>query len=96
MIHEYFQARDRDEPVWDLNEMLNVELKHDNKQSLKTRWDETIIAMKTQPGKNVYHRQLQQSEQLKPLLSLCIQDTVQTGESRLKMMVVRHLEQKFR
>ena len=42
--------------------------------------------MKTQPDdekmENCYHRQLQQSEQLKPLLSLYIQDTVQKGESR--------------
>ena len=60
--------------------------KNDNVQSLNTRWDETIFAMKTQPDKkmldNFGYRQLQQAEQLKPLLSLYIEDTIQKGDSR--------------
>ena len=46
------------------------------------------------------YRQLQQSEQVKPLLSPYIQDAVQKGEpknyTRLKNMVVRYLEQQTR
>ena len=45
-----------------------------------------MIAMKKQPEdcilENMYYHQLQQSEQLNPLLSLYIQDIVQKGESR--------------
>ena len=48
---------------------------------------------------NLYDRQVQQSEQLTPLLSLYIKDTVQKEESRyytrLKNMMVRYLEQKI-
>ena len=48
----------------------------------------------------VYYRQHQQSEQLKHLLSVFIQDTVQKCESRyytrLEVMVVRYVEQKIR
>ena len=48
---------------------------------------------------NLLYRQ-QQSEQPEQLLSLCIQDTVQKGESRdytrLKKMVVRYLEHQTR
>ena len=63
---------------------------------------ETIIAMKKQTDdeklENVYDRQLQQSEHVKPLLSLYIQDTVQKGASRdntrLQKRVVRYLDQK--
>ena len=79
---------------------LNVELKSDDVQSFNTRWDETIISMKKQPDdehlQHLYYRQLQQSEQVMPLLSLCIPGTVQKGESqdhtRLKQMVVRCME----
>ena len=46
------------------------------------------------------NRQLQQSEQFKPLLSLYIQDTVRMNETRdstrLKKMAVPYLEQKTR
>ena len=70
-----------DESVLDFKETLKVELKNDSVQSFNTRWNETVIAMKKQPGEdileNIYYRQLQQSEQLKPSLSLYIQDTVQ-------------------
>ena len=63
-----------------------------------------MIAIKKQPDaeilKNLNYRQLHQSEQLKPLLCLYIEDTVQKVESRdytrLQQMVVRYLEQKNR
>ena len=65
---------------------MKVELENDSVQSFNTRRDETTIAMKTEPDEEILEkilfRQLQQSEQLKPLLSLCIQDTVQENESR--------------
>ena len=83
---EYFKVIDTDESVLDFNEILKAELKNDNEQSFNTRWEETMIAMKKQPDgqilDNLNYRQLQQSEQLNPLLSLCIQDTVHKGESR--------------
>ena len=48
----------------------------------------------------MYHRELQHSEQLKPLLSLYIEDTVQKGKlrdcTRLKKMAVQYLEQEIR
>ena len=54
------------------------------------------VARRRNVGTFLY-RQLQQQEQLKPLLSLYIQDTVQKGASRdykrLEKMVVRYLEQ---
>ena len=86
----------------DLNEILKVELKKDNVQSFNGRWDETIIARKKQPDDEIldffFCRPLQQSEQLKPLLSLYIQGTVQNGElrdsTRLIQMVVRYLKKK--
>ena len=75
LIFEYFKVSDADKSVLELNEILTVELKNDNAQSSNTRWDET------KPDEEIleteYCRLLQQSEQLKPLLSLCIQDTVQ-------------------
>ena len=102
-LHEYSKVS-KGESVLDLDEILKVELKNNNEQSFNTRWDETIIAMKKQSDneslKNLLYRQLQQSEQLKPLLFLYIHDAVQKGESRdqtrLKNMVVRYLEQEIR
>ena len=35
MIYEYFKVSDTDESVWDLDEILKVELKNDNVQSFK-------------------------------------------------------------
>ena len=79
MIYEYFKVRDTDESVLDLNVILQVELKNDNVLSFNTRWNETIISMKKQPDEeileNLNYRQLQKSEQPKPLLSPYIQDT---------------------
>ena len=66
-----FEVSDTDESVLDLNEILKVEL---------GEWIETIIALKEQD--NVYDRQLEQSQQPRPLLSPYIQDIVQKGESR--------------
>ena len=47
-----------------LNDISKVELKNDNVQSLKTRWDGSVIAMKKQPDDeildNLFYRQLQQ------------------------------------
>ena len=60
---------------------------------MKERPDDEIL-------ENLYYRQLQLSEQLKPLLSLYFQDTFQKGEprdyTRLKTMVVWYFEQKIR
>ena len=60
---------------------LTVELKNVNVQAFNTRRDDTIIAMKKQPDGEILdkscYRQLQQSEQLRPSLSLYIRDTVQ-------------------
>ena len=59
-----------------LQKILKAELKNDNVQWFNTRWD----AIKKQPDEeileNLCYHQLQQSEQLKPLLLLYIQDTV--------------------
>ena len=63
------------------NEILKVDLKNDNVHSFNTRWDVTVIAMKMQPDQETLWKccycQLQQSERVKLLLSLNIQDTVQ-------------------
>ena len=49
-------------------------------------WDENTIVMKEKHDEesldNLYHSQFQQSEHLKPLLSLYIQDTAQQDELR--------------
>ena len=98
------RSRDTDESVLDLNENLRVELKNDNVQSFNTRWDETIIATKKQPEKgildNLFYRQFQQLEHLKPLLSLFIPDRVHESESggysRLSNIVIRYLKQNIR
>ena len=58
-----FKVSDTDESVLDLNENLNVEL---------GEWNETIIALKEQD--NLYDRQLEQSQEPRPLLSPYIQD----------------------
>ena len=61
-----------------------------------------MIAMKKHTDEEMLFfscRQLQQSEQLKPLLSLYTQDTVQKGDSRdytrLEEMLARYSEQKI-
>ena len=77
IIHEYFKVQTS--LSWT---SLKVELKNDNVQLFNTRWDETIIAMKKQFDDEFYDRLLQQSKQLKQLLSLRVQDIVQKGESR--------------
>ena len=83
------EVSDTDESVLDLNEMLKVESTNDKIQPSNSRWDETTVALKKQPYDeilyNLIDHQLQQSVQLKPLLSLLslyIQETVQNGESR--------------
>ena len=53
MIYDYFKVSDTDESVFDFNEILKVELKTHNVQSIKTRWDETKIAMKRQPDEEI-------------------------------------------
>ena len=53
MIYEYFKVSDTDESVLDPHEILKVELKNDNVQSVNTRWDETIISMKKQPDDEI-------------------------------------------
>ena len=74
MIFEHLKVGDTDESALDVNEILKVKLKNDNGQSFDARWDETMIAMKEQHpeeiGDNENFRQLQQSEQLKPMLAL--------------------------
>ena len=66
MICEYFKVSDTDESVLDFNEILKVEMKTYNVQSIKTRWDETKIAMKRQPDEeileNLHCRHLAQPE----------------------------------
>ena len=49
MIYEYFKVIDTDDSVLDLVEILMVELNNDNVLSFNTRWDETIIAVRTEP-----------------------------------------------
>ena len=79
-----FQVSDTDESFLDLNEILKDELKNDKVQSLCTRWDETILAMNKQTDEQILENlcSFQQSQQLEPLLSLYIQDTVEKNESR--------------
>ena len=80
MIYEDFKVSDFDESVVDLNEILKVDSKNENVKSLNTRWDDTLIARKKQLHNeiqdNLYYRQLQQSEQLKPLLSPYVQGSL--------------------
>ena len=83
------KVSDTDESVLDLNEMVKVESTNDKIQMFNSRWNETTVALKKQPYDeilyNLIDHQLQQSLQLKPLLSLLslyIQETVQNGESR--------------
>ena len=67
--------------VLDLSDLLKVELRNDNAQSIDTKWDETIIVLRKQPDDEVleslWFKQLAQADQLKQLLALYIPDTVQ-------------------
>ena len=80
MIYEDFKVSDFDESVVDLNAILKVDLKNENVKSFNTRWDATLIARKKQHDNEIqdylYYRQLQQSEQLKQLLSPYIQGSL--------------------
>ena len=75
MIYKYFKVSDTDESVLDVDKFLNVKLKSFNMRSVGT-----IIVMEKQLDDEMlgylYSRQLQQSEQLKPLLPLYTQATV--------------------
>ena len=53
MIYEYFKVSYTDESVLDFNGILKVELKIDSVQSISTRWEETMIAMKKQPEEEI-------------------------------------------
>ena len=66
MIYEYGKVSDTDEFVLDLKGISNVKSENHNVQSFNTRVPDAEIP------DNLYNRQLQQSEHLKPLLSLCI------------------------
>ena len=48
MKNEYVMVNDTDAFFLDSNEFFNAELKNDNVQSFNTRWDETIVAIKSQ------------------------------------------------
>ena len=71
---------DADGAALDISDLLNIELRCDNVQTFDTQWDETIIAMQKQPSEelvdDLYFRQLEESDQLKQLVALDIQDTV--------------------
>ena len=77
MITKHFKISDTDGTVLDLSDILKVELRNE---------DETIIAMRKhldeETLENLYFRKPEQSEQLKHLVALYIQDTVQKAEPR--------------
>ena len=70
-IHVCSKVSDTVGSVLDLNEVLQVELKHGNVQSFNVRWDETTMTMKKQPDEeiqdNLFYGQLQQSKELKAI-----------------------------
>ena len=103
MIYEHFRISDADVTVLDISRLLNAEFRGDSEQTFDTVWDETIIAMLKQlHGElldNLNFLQLEESDLLKHLVALHIQDTVRKSEPKsfteLKRMVSRHLEHKI-
>ena len=75
-----------------------------NVQGFDTKWDEVLLSMTKVPDEDIleicYKKQLQFAEELKPLMALYQQDTVQKGEaasySRLKEMARWYVVQKIR
>ena len=70
MIHEYFKVRDTNELVLDLNEIVKVELKNDN--SLNTRWEETMIAMKKQLDEEILDNLLPSTSTVRPAGAIAV------------------------
>ena len=103
MIYEHYRISGADGTVLDISGLLNAELRGDSEQTFDTVWDETIIAMLKQlHGElldNLNFLQLEESDLLKHLVPLHIQDTVRKSEPKsyteLKRMVSRHLEHKI-
>ena len=86
MIYEHFRISDADVTVLDISGLLNSELRGDSEQTFDTVWDETIIAMLKQlHGElldNSNFMQLEESDLLKHLVALHIQDTVRKSEPK--------------
>ena len=103
MNYEHFKISDTDGTVLDISDIMKIELRSDNVQTFDTKWDDTIV-MQKQPDEelldNLYTRQLETSDQIRQLVAMYIQDTVQTSApksyTKLKSMVTRRLEQKTR
>ena len=93
----YFKIRGTGEAPLDVNDLLRVQLKNDNVQGV-------LLSMTNVPDEDilesVYKKQLHYSEELKPLMAVYFQDTVQKGErasyAQLGQMVRCFVEEKMR
>ena len=78
MTLDHFKISDTNGAVPDLSDLLKVDLRSDSAQSFDTRWDETGIAMRKQTDdevlENLCFRLLENADQLKQLLALCVQE----------------------
>ena len=74
MIYEHSKICDTDGGVLEISDCL----RSDCVKTFDTKWDETAIAMQTQPDEGLLG--CENSDQLKQLVGLKIQDTVQVSE----------------
>ena len=66
MVYDYFKIRGTSEALLDVTDLTKVTLKGDKVRGVNTKWDETVLSVKTIPDEEileyVYKLQLRTSE----------------------------------
>ena len=104
MINDHFKISGTREAFLDFKDPLRVQMKNDNVQGFDTKWSEVRLSMSRVPDEDkkeiLYSEQLQYSEEVKPLMAVSQQDTVQKKYRPvvldLHLLVSRCVEQKIR
>ena len=81
MIYDNFKIRGTGEALLDFTDLLRVQLKNDNVQGFDTKWNELLLSMTKKSrcidvGTLICKKQPQYSEEFKPPMALCLQETV--------------------
>ena len=83
-----FKISGTGETLLHFNNLLRVQFKNDNVQGFDTEWDEALHSMTKVPDEEIFgnscKNQLHSSEELKPLMTLYLHDTVQSGQIERK------------
>ena len=83
VIYDYFKIWGTGEALLDFNDLLTVQLKNDNVQGFDTKWDEVHLSRTKVPDEDFLENCTRSSSvELKPLMALYLQDTVQKGEKK--------------